>query len=88
MCTILGSKCTPHRPFVKWFGGAKLKRHHSDHFRITVEPVIVKRHRKTLAKRGFLQKETGHPLRYSLYQNWCPVMAKDCNFDKMHTPCP
>ena len=23
-----------------------------------------------------MQKETGHPLRYSLYQNWCPVMSE------------
>ena len=22
-----------------------------------------------------MRKETGHPLRYSLYQNWCPVMV-------------
>ena len=29
----------------------------SDHFRITVEPVIVKRYRKTLANRGFYKKK-------------------------------
>ena len=23
-----------------------------------------------------MQKETGHPLRYALYQNWCPVMVE------------
>ena len=23
-----------------------------------------------------MKKETGHPLRYALYQNWCPVMAR------------
>ena len=23
-----------------------------------------------------MKKETGHPLRYSLYQNWCPVMVR------------
>ena len=30
---------------------------HGDHFRITVEPVIVKRYRKTLANRGFYKKK-------------------------------
>ena len=56
-CTPLGSKCTPHRPFVKWYRGVKRKRLHGDHFRITVEPVIVKRYRKTLANRGFCKKK-------------------------------
>ena len=56
-CTPLGSKCTPHRPFVKWYRGVKRKRLHCDHFRITVEPVIVKRYRKTLANRGFCKKK-------------------------------
>ena len=56
-CTPLGSKCTPHRPFVKWYRGVKRKRLYGDHFRITVEPVIVKRYRKTLANRGFYKKK-------------------------------
>lgn len=56
-CTPLGSKCTPHRPFVKWYRGVKRKRLHGDHFRTTVEPVIVKRYRKTLANRGFCKKK-------------------------------
>ena len=29
-----------------------------------------------------MQKETGHPLRYSLYQNWCPVMIAVGGADK------
>ena len=56
-CTPLGSKCTPHRPFVKWYRGVKQKRLHGDRFRITVEPVIVKKYRKTLANRGFCKKK-------------------------------
>lgn len=56
-CTPLGSKCTPHRPFVKWYRGVKRKRLHSDHFRITVEPVIVKKYRKALVNRGFCKKK-------------------------------
>ena len=56
-CTPLGSKCTPHRPFVKWYRGVKRKRLHGDPFRITVEPVIVKKYRKTLANRGFCKKK-------------------------------
>ena len=56
-CTPLGSKCTPHRPFVKWYRGVKQKRLHGDHFRITVEPVIVKKYRKTLVNRGFCKKK-------------------------------
>ena len=56
-CTPLGSKCTPHRPFVKWYRGVKRKRLHGDHFRITVEPVIVKKYRKTLVNRGFCKKK-------------------------------
>ena len=45
-CTPLGSKCTPHRPFVKWYGEAKRNRLCSDRFRIAVEPVFVKRYNK------------------------------------------
>jgi len=56
-CTPLGSKCTPHRPFVKWYRGVKRKRLHGDNFRITVEPVIVKKYRKTLVNRGFCKKK-------------------------------
>ena len=56
-CTPLGSKCTPHRPFVKWYRGVKQKRLHGDHFRITVKPVIVKKYMKTLANRGFCKKK-------------------------------
>ena len=56
-CTPLGSKCTPHRPFVKWYRGVKRKRLYGDHFRITVEPVIVKKYKKTLANRGFCKKK-------------------------------
>ena len=56
-CTPLGSKCTPHRPFVKWYRGVKRKRLHGDHFKTTVEPVIVKRYRKTLVNRGFCKKK-------------------------------
>ena len=58
-CTPLGSKCTPHRPFVKWYRGVKRKRLHGDHFRTTVEPVIVKKYMKTLANRGFCKKKLG-----------------------------
>ena len=56
-CTPLGSKCTPHRPFVKWYRGVKRKRLHGDHFRNTVDPVIVKRYMKPLANRGFFKKK-------------------------------
>lgn len=56
-CTPLGSKCTPHRPFVKWYRGVKRNRLRGDHFRTTVEPVIVKRYRKTLVNRGFYKKK-------------------------------
>ena len=56
-CTPLGSKCTPHRPFVKWYRGVKRNRLHGDHFRIAVEPVIVKRYMKTLVNRGFYKKK-------------------------------
>lgn len=48
----------------------KAKKLCGDHFRITVVPIIVKKAGKPL------QKETGHPLRYALYQNWCPVMVE------------
>lgn len=34
-----------------------------------------------VVERGFLQKETGHPLRYALYENWCPVMANPVDYD-------
>lgn len=30
---------------------------------------------------GAFAKETGHPLRYTLYQNWCPVMAERKGFE-------
>ena len=56
-CTPLGSKCTPHRPFVKWYRGVKQKSLHGDHFRTTVEPVIVKKYRKTLVNGGFCKKK-------------------------------
>ena len=56
-CTPLGSKCTPHRPFVKRYSGAKHNRLYSDRFRIVVEPIIVKRYRKTLANRDFYKKK-------------------------------
>ena len=48
-----------HTPqtFRKWYRGVKRKRLHGDRFRITVEPVIVKRHRKTLANRGLCKKK-------------------------------
>ena len=35
----------------------KANRLYGDHFRITVEPVIVKKYRKTLANRGFYKKK-------------------------------
>ena len=56
-CTPLGSKCTPHRPFVKWYRGVKRKRLHGDHFKTTVEPIIIKKYMKTLANRGFCKKK-------------------------------
>ena len=56
-CTPLGSKCTPHRPFVKWYRGVKRKRLHGDHFRITAEPAFVKRYIKTLTNRDFCKKK-------------------------------
>ena len=49
--------CTPSRPFIKMFIRKNKNRLHGDHFRITVEPVIVKRYRKTLANRGFYKKK-------------------------------
>ena len=49
--------CTPSRPFIKKFIRKNKNRLHGDHFRITVEPVIVKRYRKTLANRGFCKKK-------------------------------
>ena len=54
---IPNTKCTPHRPFVKKYIQKKPNRLHGDHFRTTVEPVIVKRYRKTLANRGFCKKK-------------------------------
>ena len=57
MCTSLERRCTPHRPFVNRYRGVKRERLHGDHFRITAEPVIVKRYRKTLANRGFCKKK-------------------------------
>ena len=56
-CTPLGSKCTPHRSFVKLYRGIKRNRLYSDNFRITVAPVIVKRYRISLANRDFYKKE-------------------------------
>ena len=32
-------------------------------------------------KQGLLQKETGHPLRYALYQNWCPVLVREAGVE-------
>jgi len=37
---------------------------------------------KPLQIKGF-QKETGHPLQYLWYQNWCPVMAEMEGFDEI-----
>ena len=28
-----------------------------------------------------MQKETGYPRRYSLYQNWCPIMLAETGFE-------
>ena len=56
-CTPFGTKCTPHRPFVKKYIQKKANRLHGDHFRITVEPVIVKRYRKILVNWGFCKKK-------------------------------
>ena len=88
-CTPLGSKCTPHRPFVKWYRGVKRKRLHSDHFRITVEPVIVKKYRKTLVNRGFCKKKLDtrfdtHCIKTGV-QLWCE--RRDLNpYAMRHTP--
>ena len=49
--------------------------------KVTVEPAFVKRYMKALANKGLLPKETGHPLRYSSYQNWCPVMVAEAGFE-------
>ena len=57
MSKVLIKRCTPHRPFVKWYRGVKRKRLHGDHFRITVEPVIVKKYRKPLVNGGFCKKK-------------------------------
>ena len=54
---VLFGLCTPSRPFIKMFIRKNKNRLHGDHFRITVEPVIVKRYRKTLANRGFYKKK-------------------------------
>lgn len=75
-CTPLGSKCTPHRPFVKWYRGVKQKRLHGDHFRTTVAPVIVKKYRKTLVNGGFCKKKLDTHSDTQMYQNWCPVMVE------------
>ena len=32
---------------------------------------------RTLCKSKPFQKQTGHLLRYELYQNWCPVMVRE-----------
>ena len=56
-CTPLGSKCTPHRPFGKWYRRIKRKKLYGDHFGTTVEPVFVKRYGKTLVNRGFCKKK-------------------------------
>ena len=56
-CTPLGSKYTPHRPFVKWYRGVKRKRLHGDHFRTTVEPAFVNWYRKILVNKGFYKKK-------------------------------
>ena len=67
--------CTPSRPFIKMFIRKNKNRLHGDHFRITVEPVIVKRYRKTLANRGFYKKKLD--TRFDTYciktgvQLWC-----------------
>ena len=49
--------CTPHRPFVKSYRGVKRKKLYGDYFKITIEPVIVKKYRKTHANRGFYKKK-------------------------------
>ncbi len=88
-CTPLGSKCTPHRPFVKWYRGVKRNRLRGDHFRTTVEPVIVKRYRKTLVNRGFYKKKLDtrfdtHCIKTGV-QLWCE--RRDLNpYESPHTP--
>ena len=58
------------------------KRLYGDRSSVTVEPTFVKRYMKALANRDFCKKkETGHPLRYSLYQNWCPVMVQEMGLE-------
>ena len=46
---------TLSRPFIKRF--IHKNRLYGEHFRITVEPVIVKRYRKTLVNRDFYKKK-------------------------------
>ena len=81
-CTPLGSKCTPHRPFVKWYRGVKRKRLHGDHFRTTVEPVIAKKYRKTFVNRGFCKKKLDtrfdtHCIKTGV-QLWCRWWELEC----------
>ena len=59
------------RLFVKRYRRAKRKRLNGERFRITVEPVIVKKYRKT----GTFAKRNRTPTAIQLYQNWCPVMV-------------
>lgn len=37
---------------------------------------------KPHGNQNLCNKGTGHQSRYALYQNWCPVMANDSNFDR------
>ena len=56
-CIPHGTKCTPNRPFVKKYIQRKANKLCGDHFRITVEPVIIKRYRRTLVNRDFYKKK-------------------------------
>ena len=56
-CIHLGTKCTPNRPFVKWYGEVKHHRLHSDHFRIAAEPVSSKSVEKKLQTKSLVKKQ-------------------------------
>lgn len=56
-CIHLGTKCTPNRPFVKWYGGVKHHRLHSWPFQNRCRACIVKKYRKNLQTKSFVKKQ-------------------------------
>ena len=63
---------------------------HGDHFRITVEPVIVKRYRKTLVNKGFSKKKLDtridtHCIKTGV-QLWCGRRDSNPHTDEVTEP--